>query len=1133
MAITREMNEASFSRWMRLEKAITIDLAKRYLSCIRRCEILARNKFAGSCRLFTSDEEILRFTVEQLNKTKIYSVQKDADLCPTALSLLEEYAETRKVEIEESIAEPVTENMPAAKCTTLELAGVQQTPCLPATEPTKEPSLSGHSIEDLHLSYRSIHHLTKAGYHTIEELLPLTEEQLYAIPQLGKTSVTEILHAIESLKQSELAAMQDRTNAEAGAQESASTVTPYMFEKMWNDSRMRPKILSYAKEYDVSIDQLDLSVRAKNCLKRCSLFYVSDLLFLTETDLLGIRNMGKNSSAEVLQAVEKYRDAIFAYCSGKPFISTKKEAISDNISRDIPRTFEDMWADPSMRPKILSYAKEHDVSFKQLGLSVRAKNCLENSSLFWISDLLFLTEAELLGIRNMGKNSVAEILQAVAKYQEENWNAIFAFCTDDASFFFSEDALAEKILAIYQDVGFHGFHFQDIVDRLSLPDNFDLSIIKKVVGRLIREGDLEYVDFMCYRVYPSFPEVLEDYQNGNERGVKYIREKLSGMTLEEIGQAEGLTRERIRQVIFKTMRKITDAYRSDTGLQYFDEDYYRHFFTEYALERSVCLQWLGFSKRTYALLDLLYDKGKKDLDDALDDPELDVGLKLKISNYLNRNKILIDGTWVEKKRPSLETFVLRKYCRDELSFEEFVNLYNVFLKESDIPNTEDLYLTQNVARTRINHISESPFVLWKQNQRLRYYDIHEQDYSELLDALQLESYENIEISTLKFLNDYPELMQRYDIRDEYELHNLLRKTIPEGSYHELSFERMPILRFGQFDRSEAVRRLIFNNAPITKNELLSLLQQEYGYDAASFAGNPVLNEFDIYYHSGMYRIDFKEMPPEHLRMLKLALSEDYYTIEQVQQIYASLFPDAQAELINPYNLKKLGFQVYSQYILKNYPTIDAYFRSLLTSADRTNLLPLKSKFSSLCVWHDTFRKCREQYEILEYTPSDVISIRVLEKAGVTKEMLKSFCKEAVRFAKDQSFFTIASLRKDGFRSPLDELGFDDWFYNGLLRYDKDISYNTMLGGILLYKGESRPLICAFVASLLPPSGSIDLLDVIAKVEQTYGFKVKYKGDITERIQNSELFYDPILERIYANEELYYRELDLDFSDSEL
>ncbi len=56
----------------------------------------------------------------------------------------------------------------------------------------------------------------------------------------------------------------------------------------------------------ISIEDLELSVRAYNCLKRASINSLSELLKKSEHDLLNIKNFGKKSSDEV---IEKLRQA--------------------------------------------------------------------------------------------------------------------------------------------------------------------------------------------------------------------------------------------------------------------------------------------------------------------------------------------------------------------------------------------------------------------------------------------------------------------------------------------------------------------------------------------------------------------------------------------------------------------------------------------------------------------------------------------------------------------------------------------------------------------------------------------------------------------------------------------------------
>ena len=53
------------------------------------------------------------------------------------------------------------------------------------------------------------------------------------------------------------------------------------------------------KVLDLPIEELDLSVRSYNCLKRAGINAVEELIKKTEEDMMKIRNLGKKSLAEV------------------------------------------------------------------------------------------------------------------------------------------------------------------------------------------------------------------------------------------------------------------------------------------------------------------------------------------------------------------------------------------------------------------------------------------------------------------------------------------------------------------------------------------------------------------------------------------------------------------------------------------------------------------------------------------------------------------------------------------------------------------------------------------------------------------------------------------------------------------
>ena len=56
---------------------------------------------------------------------------------------------------------------------------------------------------------------------------------------------------------------------------------------------------------DKNIEDLELSVRSYNCLKRAGIHKVSDLIQKSEDDMLKVRNLGRKSLDEVINKLEK------------------------------------------------------------------------------------------------------------------------------------------------------------------------------------------------------------------------------------------------------------------------------------------------------------------------------------------------------------------------------------------------------------------------------------------------------------------------------------------------------------------------------------------------------------------------------------------------------------------------------------------------------------------------------------------------------------------------------------------------------------------------------------------------------------------------------------------------------------
>lgn len=82
------------------------------------------------------------------------------------------------------------------------------------------------------------------------------------------------------------------------------------FEMLEHDAKDIVNIMektedSKAKALETSIDDLDFSVRAYNCLKRANIHTLQDLVNKDESEIMKIRNLGKKSLKEVLDKIKE------------------------------------------------------------------------------------------------------------------------------------------------------------------------------------------------------------------------------------------------------------------------------------------------------------------------------------------------------------------------------------------------------------------------------------------------------------------------------------------------------------------------------------------------------------------------------------------------------------------------------------------------------------------------------------------------------------------------------------------------------------------------------------------------------------------------------------------------------------
>ena len=934
---------------------------------------------------------------------------------------------------------------------------------------------------------------------------------------------------------------------------------------------------------DVSVDQLPLSSRSHNCLRRAGIHTLSKLLKVSVEELAYIKNMGAKSREEILSVTEEY-----LYKKMESVIGEITECIDDlPCDETTALTIEDSSVCDDTNAlsindiSICDYTDAlfmEDIPLGILSLPVRITNAMARGGYQYIHEIANFTYDDFRQIKNMGDKSAREIYEKVHAFlkdyheiskarkitadaimkAEENTPKVIAIlksfcheceaCGAKSLIKVSKELLRQaqsKKFALLCTIGeltdvynnpsvvsdmeiiIIGLLAQRRIEGLSqdeikavLPVSLTNELLTKQLNKLTEKGVVRHAE-NYYAVYPSFSDVLAE--NADDRAAQIISMRIQQKTYEEIAQeVGGLTRERIRQIVSIYMGRLFSRYEQ------MDEDKYKYIFTTYALNHELMAKYLGFSTETIYFLEYKYKGTNKKLpidEAALDDPMLPASIKKRIKKYILSQKIRIGNEYVGARRHLVEEALFPILCKDTISAYDFIDQYNVFVTENQKPA---LLIADDLYRSRINKYANSTKILWTLNQKMRYYDTEAINKSEFLDKLNLDQYHDIEISSKKIFDENSELMAEYDIHNEYELHNLLKKTITPSDCPELVLGRTPFLQFGNADRKRQVVELLSQLTPISQIDFANAYSELYGVTPTTALSNHLILVKQYLNKEKVFEMDVPSLSEEQLERLKALLPNDVYSMERLLSIFRREYPTEPVEKINHYTLHQLGFHVFSGYVIRlTYRNAQEYFRAILSDGDIINANLFPQDFIYIQAYSSTLASLLESRDLIEFLPKKYIKIsRLTELFGTTKEDIKQFCRHVNEYT-DKPFFTVQSLKKDGFDDPLFELGFDDCFYSSLLFYDREYFAHKKMGGTTLFRvGTQQFAFSDFIEWLLyrEESMSMDVYELIDLLYDTYGIRFERYEIKSKILPGTQMYYSDITEKLYADYEIYFDEI---------
>lgn len=914
----------------------------------------------------------------------------------------------------------------------------------------------------------------------------------------------------------------------------------------------------YLNEAD-SIEILKFPTRIYNCLMRNKIYTVGAFLACTEGDFLAMRNFGRTSLEESLRLQQELRDGTSEYfkmVEYEPDSEDSNEVPGISAAEIIESNTE------SQKTQSTDSVLLHDIPIEKLDLRVRPLNALKNANITRASQLIGMSLDDLMKIRNMGVLSAKEVFDAIQRItltvaagvanealdSNTERRKLLSSLTGDAKKAFGDDAdfWVKKIQSSYTPgdkreslLTCLGEDPDVICGRKKLIQNYleeqaestaPLSQIisymeqkmtlptttSSLIDSMIEENTLSKNGNEVSVVYPSIMEYIAAIQNEKVRLI--LSEDLAGKTLQETGDVLGVTRERIRQILEKNYRIIRNK-----GIRV-QEDRYLPLLRKYIISREEFCFAFDEPISTYIFLDSVYRCSKEHrnpLKDALTDETISISLRRGAEKAVYKDYLTIDGIRVPHSRPDVVRFIVSHYCREQIVFDDFADLYHAKLAECGAGEDDSLKLESRSYETRFNQSID--YVLWSQWRHFRYYPMEEREFDELLDTLDLEQYDNTVFSTLKFFRDYPDLMKEYDIRDEYELHNLLKKLWRGKTTTNVTFEKMPTIVMGVGSTDNQVLDLLIQYAPLSNLQLADRYEEAYGVRAQTALAN-LFRNFDEYYHNGIYSIDIPPLSPERFARMRALLTDEFYTIRRIRKIYTREFPDADEKDINPHTLKTLGFHVFSGYVLSTrWNNMTQYCESLL-SGDVVDLRNIDKDLVSVVAFGSLLYTWKAERRIVEFAPKQYISRHRLAQSGILPSDLENYCRSVKSFLGEELYFTIRSLRNAGFSHPLDDLGFEDWFYSSVLIEDREhFTYRRMGGTKLLFSGKRDVSLSGFLEDLIFREGQITIYDLVDKLRDIYDIRIdRYK--LQEEIRQSDLYYDTIMETVYPDYDTYYEEI---------
>lgn len=533
---------------------------------------------------------------------------------------------------------------------------------------------------------------------------------------------------------------------------------------------------------------------------------------------------------------------------------------------------------------------------------------------------------------------------------------------------------------------------------------------------------------------------------------KIMKMRLDGLTLQEIGAFIGITKERVRQIIGKEVKKINLPF----------EDAFKEPFQYFAIaEEDFVSTFPEMDEQGYEYLHQRYKRGKKELN-----PE---SLALYEGFWKERLVLLYERMRKDIERRSLTavqivTRVLVGCSEQSVSMDELMVKYYAYLKETHYPEDSKKYQIND--RTLNNYLRNAKNIVFDRENKIRYC---EPEISALKTAIDFDRYRGLVISSDLIFREYTELMEEMDIRDGHELFYVLKNN--PGVFDEnmdVYFRRVPSIVFDHAREDEQAVRFLKEYRPHDMDEYFAAYEDRFGTRQASARGKSVISTA-VFQHflNGKYVENVTYIAdPDIEPFRKRLLEKPLWFIDDLEKLFKEVCIHSSSDALNRVALQKVGYTLNVSYAYNAmFHSATGYLEKEIFSKDIVDLRKLDKRLVGLNLFTSYLDKKRFNLSFIECAPKVYFSRhKLLEVYGLSVEEVIEI--QSLINKIDDTYFNGNSIYERVKDEPLiDKLQGNKWLLTGILHQQPHVYSLRLKGNKILSRTAELKLssVCVWLA----------------------------------------------------------------------